>query len=68
MRTFHAEHHQSYGLRVEYLENEKGSVEISFCDVCGKALSTLCEHKKNTWQGEGDNQRLLCDLCGADGT
>lgn len=53
---------------IEYLENEKGAVEISFCMGCGEVLRVICEHKKNTWKGPEGGRKLTCDLCGADGT
>ncbi len=52
--------------RVEYLKNEKGSVEIMFCSTCGAPEHAKCEHEKNTWNVE--ETELTCDLCGADAT
>lgn len=53
---------------IEYLVNKKGSVQVAFCETCGEVTSIRCEHKKNTWLGEEGNQKLICDLCGKDGT
>jgi hypothetical protein len=60
-------------LTIEYLENEKGSIELEICCRCRKFITTRCEHKKNTWtytrnQADPEEQALLCNLCGADGT
>ncbi len=51
---------------VEYLENEKGSVELSFCVECGEVTSFICEHKNRQWTGEEGNRKLICDLCNRD--
>lgn len=63
----HQKHsYPSSSYKVEYLSNEKGTIEILFCKVCGYSPTAMCEHTKNSWNEEGT--KLTCDLCGADGT
>lgn len=61
-------------LKVIYLENEEGSVQLEICknDSC-HYIRTLCEHRVNEWvftrnQEDPEEQKLICKLCGADGT
>lgn len=42
-----------------------GMVAIEVCKTCLYAATT-CLHTKSTWRKGG--KRLLCDLCGVDGT
>lgn len=54
---------------------DKGWVSIDICSRC-QLISTYCHHKKCTWVGEPSDdlddeeggERLICDLCGVDGT
>lgn len=62
-------------LKITYLSNEEGSVELEICmnEKCAKIVTTTCEHKKSTWkytrnQADPDEQYLACNLCGQDGT
>lgn len=61
--------------KVVYVGNEEGDVELEICtnDECAKVIRAKCEHIRNKWvytrnQGDPDEQKLVCDLCGADGT
>lgn len=49
---------------VLYLESALGTVMIEACDRC-PLLFVSCAHEKNVWE---ENERLICTLCGADGT
>lgn len=59
--------------KIKYLENKDGGVEIGFCGDCGIATYVLCEHKNNKWiytrnEVNPEEQKLICELCGMDGT
>lgn len=61
-------------LKVVYLENEEGSVQLEICknDQCSY-IRTICEHKYNEWiytrnQEKPEEQKLICKFCGVDGT
>ena len=60
-------------LTIEYFENEKGSIALEICCHCSEFVTITCGHIKNTWTYTGnetdpEEQVLLCNLCGADGT
>lgn len=54
---------------------EKGRVSLTICSLC-HLTHAFCHHKKCTWVGEPSDdlddeeggERLICDLCGVDGT
>jgi hypothetical protein len=61
-------------LKVLYLEHEDGSVQLEICknDRCAH-ITTLCEHKYDEWvytrnEEDPEEKKLICKLCGADGT
>jgi hypothetical protein len=58
--------HKIYAIKVEYLTNDKGTVQVEFCDKCGKVCSVICEHKEAEWRDK--DTKLVCLLCGADCT
>lgn len=62
-------------LKVVNLENEEGSVELEICknSDCAKVVRVICEHVKNEWvytrnEVYSEEQKLICKLCGIDGT
>lgn len=59
-------------LKIVYLSTDEGSVQLSICEECSH-IETLCEHTQNKWvytrnQEDPDEQKLICKLCGIDGT
>lgn len=67
--SVHREHVRmdgSYQARVVYVSNEDGTVQLEFCTTCAEPVGVLCEHVNNDWKDNGT--RLICRLCGADGT
>ncbi len=64
------EHHS---LTIIHVANSDGEVELSICRRCGFIVRTICMHKINKWvytrnQEDPEEQKLICQLCGADGT
>lgn len=60
-------------LKIVYVSNDEGSVELEICKNCSNILTTTCEHTKNTWvytrnEANPEEQKLICQLCGAEGT
>lgn len=69
-------------IRVEYVNNDKGSMQVEFCNTCGLILRVMCECKHNTWHDKEGNAIpaedvlkdgveavvLRCNLCGVDNT
>lgn len=75
-RKAHQRHVEASGLisyTIRRIDNELGSIELEICDSC-YYIVTHCLHTKCTWHGEYSedldtgSQKLLCDLCGIDGT
>lgn len=59
-------------LNIVYLDNDDGIVQLEICKKCAN-INAICEHVKNKWvytrnQVNPEEQKLICQLCGADGT
>ena len=61
----HLKEQSLYTSSVFQMENERGSIEVTVCDVC-HYMTAVCNHEKNTWLAGGT--ALICDLCGDEGT
>lgn len=48
-----------------YLTTDQGSMTLLVCGEC-RLIEAYCNHDKNSWNEDGT--KLLCDLCGIDGT
>jgi hypothetical protein len=52
---------------VVYVECYLGTLMIEHCDQC-PLMYVTCLHRRNEWEGPKEDQRLICQLCGVDGT
>jgi hypothetical protein len=59
--------------KIVYFTNHEDSLELEICNDCFKIVETRCEHLRNIWvstcnEEDSEEQKLICMLCGADGT